>query len=77
MMSDRSKTESPNAGWTMSAMAGLLGVSLEKPEHYRLGGAHREPEPSDIGRSIKVGYALGALGVALAIGLLWLRSYVT
>ncbi|MDD5312478.1 MAG: cobalamin biosynthesis protein [Dehalococcoidia bacterium] len=35
-------TESPNAGWTMSAMAGSLGIQLEKPEHYRLGHNSRE-----------------------------------
>jgi adenosylcobinamide-phosphate synthase len=34
---DRSKTESPNAGWTMCAMAGALGVRLEKAGYYRLG----------------------------------------
>lgn len=34
---DRSKTESVNAGWPMSAMAGALGVRLEKPGHYVLG----------------------------------------
>lgn len=77
LIADRGKTESPNAGWTMSTMAGLLGISLEKPGHYRLGGALRDPEPSDIGRSVRIGYAIGALGVALAIGLLWLRNSVT
>lgn len=34
---DRYRTESPNAGHPMAAMAGLLGVSLEKPGAYRLG----------------------------------------
>src|SRR5439155_1159538 len=34
---DRGRTESPNAGWTMAAMAGALGVVLEKPGAYRLG----------------------------------------
>ena len=34
---DRRHTASPNAGWTMAAMAGALGVTLEKPSAYRLG----------------------------------------
>ncbi len=37
MWRDSRNTESPNAGWPMAAMAGLLGVVLEKPGHYRLG----------------------------------------
>lgn len=37
MARDHKKTESPNAGWTMSAIAGALGVQLEKIDHYRLG----------------------------------------
>lgn len=37
MRRDASSTESPNAGWPMAAMAGLLGVRLEKPDHYVLG----------------------------------------
>ena len=31
-------TASPNAGWTIAAMAGLLSVSLEKPGNYLIGG---------------------------------------
>jgi adenosylcobinamide-phosphate synthase len=37
MNRDHNKTESPNAGWTMSAIAGALGVQLEKIDYYRLG----------------------------------------
>ena len=37
MWRDARKTASPNAGVPMSAMAGALGVELEKVEHYRLG----------------------------------------
>jgi len=42
---DHGLTASPNAGWPMSTMAGLLGTRLEKPGHYRLGG---ELPPTDL-----------------------------
>ena len=40
MIRDHKKTKSPNAGWTMSAIAGALGIRLEKTGHYQLGDAH-------------------------------------
>jgi adenosylcobinamide-phosphate synthase len=40
MIRDHKKTESPNAGWTMSAIAGALGVQLEKTGYYKLGDNH-------------------------------------
>jgi adenosylcobinamide-phosphate synthase len=37
MRRDHRRTASPNAGWTMAAMAGALRVRLVKPHHYTLG----------------------------------------
>jgi adenosylcobinamide-phosphate synthase len=55
-------TESPNAGWPMSAAAGALGIQLEKVGHYRLG----EPvEPLD---ARQIGRAMRVVGGALALG---------
>jgi len=59
---DRRKTSSPNAGWTMAAMAGGLGVSLEKPGAYRL-GVGRFPDADDIEAAIKVMIAAGAISL--------------
>ena len=66
-------TASPNAGWTIAAMAGLLGVSLEKPGHYRLGGEYDEPVAPDIGRSVRLAYIVAALGMIVAMGILAFR----
>ncbi|MEK7700413.1 MAG: adenosylcobinamide-phosphate synthase CbiB [candidate division NC10 bacterium] len=61
MRRDRRRTASPNAGWTMAAMAGALGVALEKPGAYRLGEGS-PPPAEDIERSIRVFARASALG---------------
>ena len=63
-------TASPNAGWTIAAMAGLLGVALEKPAHYLIGSEHREPAAADIGRAARVMYAAAALGAVAAVSVM-------
>ncbi|MBA7547027.1 Cobalamin biosynthesis protein CbiB [subsurface metagenome] len=54
MISQRKRTESPNAGWSISAMAGALGVRLEKAGYYRLEGGNKNPDAHVIKRSIRV-----------------------
>jgi adenosylcobinamide-phosphate synthase len=54
MRRDAGKTLSPNAGWTMSAMAGALGVQLEKVGFYKLGEPHQALKIGDIDLSIKI-----------------------
>ncbi|MBF8265791.1 MAG: cobalamin biosynthesis protein CobD [Dehalococcoidia bacterium] len=49
---DNGQTESPNAGWPMSAMAGAMNVQLEKEGFYKLGGGQRQPIPLDIKGSV-------------------------
>jgi adenosylcobinamide-phosphate synthase len=51
---DSRKTESPNAGHPMSAGAGVLGVELEKVNHYKLGEGQRAPQANDIYRSVRL-----------------------
>jgi adenosylcobinamide-phosphate synthase len=71
---DRQLTESPNAGWTISAMSGLLGVALEKHGHYRIGDGLPGPLPSHIGGSVRVLYASTALSLPVVAGLLAMRG---
>lgn len=73
MLAHRGRTESPNAGWTMAAMAGGLGVTLEKVGHYRLGDPAPEPGPADIGRATRALYATTGLALAVVIVIIWLR----
>ena len=69
---DRRQTESPNAGQSMSMMAGLLGVCLEKRECYALGDATRPTDSVAIAQAWDIVFAallLWALGV---VGVLYL-----
>ena len=54
MSKEGGTTESPNAGLPMAAMAGALGVELEKAGHYRLGSGLRQPTAIDIAESVKI-----------------------
>ncbi|MEM3383010.1 MAG: cobalamin biosynthesis protein [Nitrososphaerales archaeon] len=51
---DRNKTESLNAGWTMSAIAGAFNTQLEKPGFYILGDSINLLKPDHITRSIRI-----------------------
>jgi len=53
---DSGLTASPNAGIPMSAMAGALGVELEKVDHYMLGKGLRAPESADLLRARRLLY---------------------
>ncbi len=67
---DRGNTESPNAGWPMAAMAGLLGVVLAKPGHYRLGegGAADAAAIRRGWRVVGVAAAVAGAVAAVAVG---------
>ncbi len=64
---DRNKTESMNAGHPMAAMAGVLGICLEKPGHYRLGDPTRPIEPGDVSKAIKVAVSSMVAFMVMAI----------
>lgn len=76
MLAQHGRTASPNAGWTMSAMAGALGVTLEKVGHYRLEGGAEVPGAEGIDRALRVARAtllvtLGSLAAAALLLLVW------
>ena len=74
---DAHLTESPNAGHPMSAMAGALGVQLEKSGHYTLGADLRPPQRQDIPRAVRLirtAVAAGAFFLALSLLLSRKRS---
>ena len=54
LLRDRNRTESWNAGWLMSAMAGLLGVKLEKPGFYTLGDANQQLNYTHLNRAVRI-----------------------
>jgi len=51
---DHARTASPNAGWPMSAMAGVLAVRLEKVGDYILGDGNGALDAHTIARSLRV-----------------------
>lgn len=63
---DGGMTASPNAGRPMAAMAGLLGVTLEKVGHYRLGDG-AAPTPGAIRDAWRIILVAAALATALTL----------
>lgn len=59
MISEHKLTSSPNAGWTMAAMAGALNITLEKKGDYLLYGGGDERGFSKIDRAVKI--VIGAM----------------
>ncbi len=63
----RKATESPNAGWPMAAMAGVLGVTLEKPGHYTLQAGPRYPDHKDVQRACGLVLRASVLSASAAL----------
>jgi adenosylcobinamide-phosphate synthase len=64
---DHGRTASPNAGWPMAAMAGALGLALEKRETYRLGDGALPDSPGAVDRAVRVFAGATALVVGVAL----------
>jgi adenosylcobinamide-phosphate synthase len=67
MLRDHARTESPNAGYPMSAMAGALDVRLEKVGHYVLNEHGRAPQPRDIARAARIVSLALVFGVVASV----------
>lgn len=61
---DRANTASPNAGHPMAAMAGALGVRLEKPGHHVLNAGGRPCTAADVARAVVTVRAASLAGLA-------------
>jgi adenosylcobinamide-phosphate synthase len=64
---DAAHTPSPNAGQSMAALAGQLGVRLEKRGTYVLNAAGRAPTPTDLARARRLVLAGMLAGAALSL----------
>lgn len=60
------RTASPNAGQTMAAMAGALGVTLTKRGHYTLAGGDQPVTPDTLRRARRVVRTAAILGAMMA-----------
>ncbi len=69
MLGRHGRTESPNAGWTMGAMAGALGITLEKPGTYSLNGGGRELTLDAITRSQQIVVTAAAIWAVMVAGM--------
>ena len=68
LRAEAAKTPSPNSGWPMAAMALVLGVTLRKPQVYRLNPSGREAQAPDTGHA--VAYAEKTLLFLMAVAVL-------
>jgi adenosylcobinamide-phosphate synthase len=73
---DKHKTASPNAGYTISAMAGALNIQLEKQGHYTLGDDHGI-SADDIPKALRLMTAAAVLfGLVVVAPVLALQIYI-
>ncbi|MFQ5826397.1 MAG: adenosylcobinamide-phosphate synthase CbiB, partial [Dehalococcoidia bacterium] len=70
MLGHHGRTESPNAGWTMSAAAGALGVELEKVGHYRLGEGGRPLLPETIDSALRLTLTAASIWVFVSLAVM-------
>jgi len=71
---DGRRTESPNAGQPMAAMAGALGVTLAKRGHYVLGAGGREATAADVRRAVAVAREASVVLAVMSLGVIGLRG---
>ena len=67
MLRDHGKTESPNAGWPMSAVAGAFKVRLEKAGYYSLGETNNPLSPQLIASGVNLAEVVAVVWVLLCM----------
>lgn len=72
MLAQHQRTPSPNAGWTMSAVAGALGVTLNKRGVYELAGGQGRPDVAAIQRAVRLADVGVGISLILAVTMSWL-----
>lgn len=77
LLRDKNRTESWNAGWLMSAMAGSLGVKLEKPGFYALGDADQQLNCTHLTKAIRIMALDTVLFILVLIPLMLAMAWVT
>ena len=71
MLAQHGRTASPNAGWTMGAAAGALGVTLSKRDVYDLEGGTQPLNAATVRRALR----LADVCVALCVGVIGLAAW--
>jgi adenosylcobinamide-phosphate synthase len=74
---DHGQTASPNAGWPMSTMAGLLYTRLKKPGHHVLGDDLLPPDLPAIDHASQLVVGATLISVPVVLGVRALTSSVT
>ncbi len=74
MLAQHGRTASLNAGWTMSAMAGALGVTLSKREVYELAGGPGAADAAAIRRALQMADICVGLNVILLSAVTLIRT---
>ena len=73
---DRKNTASPNAGWTISTMAGALNIQLEKPSFYTIGD-NNDLSPTHITKALRIMVLTAILfGISITLPLLVLKTLI-
>jgi adenosylcobinamide-phosphate synthase len=69
-LGEHKKTESPNAGWPMAAMAGALGIRLEKVGAYIIGEWGSAPAAEATDGSLRLFQVAMLVWAAICLGVI-------
>ncbi|MCW4016521.1 MAG: cobalamin biosynthesis protein [Candidatus Bathyarchaeota archaeon] len=73
---DRKNTVSPNAGWTISTMAGALNIRLEKPSAYIIGD-NNNLSPAHVKKALQIMVLAAILfGILILFPILILKAVI-